>query len=160
MRARVALWSSILWLAFLPACANFNELTGPNLVPGVVASVEVPMTQTQLSVGSTIALQARVRDSNGNAVVDRTVFWTTSDSAIARVSPEGLVTGVHVGSVRIAVSVQGRSAVATLTVTARAVASILVNPPSPNIFVGGQLQLASVTLGESGDVLAGRSVFW
>ena len=105
-------------------------------------------------------LQARVRDSNGNTVVDRTVTWTTSDTTIARVSPEGLVTGVRVGSVRIAVSVQGRSAVATLNVTARAVASILVNPPSPNIFVGGQLQLASVTLGESGDVLAGRSVFW
>ncbi|MEP6834736.1 MAG: Ig-like domain-containing protein [Gemmatimonas sp.] len=39
-------------------------------------------------------------------------------------------------------------------------ASILVNPPSPNLLVGGQLQLSSITLGESGDVLAGRSVFW
>ena len=160
MRTRVGVWWKVLLLALLPACANFNELTGPTLVPGVVASVEVPSTQTQLSVGSTLALQARVRDGNGNTVVDRTVLWTTSDSTIARVSPEGLVTGMRVGTVRIAVSVQGRSAVATLNVTARAVASILVNPPSPNILVGGQLQLSSLTLGESGDVLAGRSVFW
>lgn len=135
-------------------------MTGPTVVPGVVASVEIPTTQTKLSVGSTLALQAKVYDGSRNSVVDKSVFWTSSDSAIAKVSREGVVTGIGAGPVRIAASVQGRSAVANLTVTPRAVASILVNPPSPNILVGGTLQLSSVTLGESGDVLADRPVLW
>lgn len=160
LRTRLGLWCSLLLLVWLPACASFNEMTGPTVVPGVVASVEIPTTQTKLSVGSTLALQAKVYDGSRNTVVDKSVFWTSNDSTIAKVSREGVVTGVGAGAVRIAASVQGRSAVANLTVTARAVASILVNPPSPNILVGGTLQLSSVTLGESGDVLAGRAVFW
>jgi uncharacterized protein YjdB len=160
MRARVALWFSLFFLVLLPACASFNELTGPTLVPGVVASVEVPTTQTSLSVGSTLALQARIRDGGGNTVVDKSVMWTSSDTSVARVSPEGVVTGVREGTARIAASVQGRSAITMLNITSRPVASVLVNPPSPNILVGAQLQLSSTTLGEAGDVLAGRSVFW
>ena len=160
MGTRIAWWGGVLLLLSLPACASFNELTGPTAVPGVVASVEVTNVQPQLSVGASLPLQALIRDANGNPVVDRTILWSTSDSGIARVSAEGVVTGIGVGTVKIAASVQGRSATATLLVTARPVASIMVNPPSPSILVGGQLQLSSTTLGESGDVLFGRSVFW
>lgn len=160
LHSRFALLASLIALVFLPACASFNELTGPTVVPGVVAAVDIPTTQTKLSVGSTLALQAKIYDGSRNTIVDKSVLWTSSDSTIAKVSPEGVVTGIGVGAVRIAASVQGRSAVASLTVTARAVASILVNPPSPNILVGATMQLSSVTLGESGDILAGRSVAW
>ncbi|MEO7359995.1 MAG: Ig-like domain-containing protein, partial [Gemmatimonadaceae bacterium] len=160
LRTHFALWCSLLVLVLLPACASFNELTGPTVVPGVVASVDIPTSQTKLSVGSTLALQAKVYDGSRNTIVDKSVIWTSSDSSVATVSAEGVVTGMGVGPVRIAASVQGRSAVANLTVTARTVASILVNPPSPSILVGATLQLSSVTLGESGDILAGRSVFW
>lgn len=160
LKARTLRWLSLLVVALLPACANFNELTGPTLVPGVVASVEVPTPEAPLTVGASVALQARVRDASGSTVVDRSVLWTTSDSTVARVSAEGVVTGVSVGTVRIAASAQGRSGTATIIITSRPVASILVNPPTPNVLVGGQLQLTSVTLGESGDILSGRSVFW
>ena len=160
LRTQLSLWCSLLVLVFLPACASFNELTGPTVVPGVVASVDIPTPETRLSVGGTLALQAKIYDGSRNAIVDKSVFWTSSDSAVATVSVEGVVTGMGVGPVRIAASVQGRSAVVNLTVTARTVASILVNPPSPSILVGGMLQLSSVTLGESGDILSGRSVFW
>lgn len=160
LRTRLALWCSLLVLVCLPACASFNELTGPTVVPGVVASIDIPTTQTKLSVGATLALQANVLDGSRNTIVDKSVFWTSSDTAIAKVSAEGVVTGMGVGPVRIAASVQGRSAVANLTVTARTVASIQVNLPSPNILVGATLQLSSVTLGESNDILLGRFVTW
>ncbi|MEP6765015.1 MAG: Ig-like domain-containing protein, partial [Gemmatimonadaceae bacterium] len=160
MRVRRGFWWSLLLLLYLPACTSFNDLTGPKAVPNVVASVEVPLPQATLGVGGTIALQALIRDGNGKLVSDHAVMWTTNDALIARVSPEGLVTAVGVGIAKIAASAEGRSAIATLTITPRAVASVRVNVPNADIFIGSQLQLTSTTLGEGGDVLTGRTVFW
>jgi uncharacterized protein YjdB len=152
--------AAVLALSTMQACANFNELTGPKAIPNPVATVDVPVPISVLSVGATVALQAMARDAGGQPVSDRPVVWSSSDTTIARVSAAGVVTAVGVGRVRIAASVDGRSAVATLSVTARSVASVVVRPGNPSILVGGQLQLFSTMLGESGDTLAGRNVLW
>lgn len=146
--------------AVFGACRGVGDLTGPTPVNVPVASVEISTVQLSLVEGSSVALQVTARNESNQTVTDRKVVWSTSDSAVARVSSAGLVTAVRAGTAQIAVTVEGKSAVARLTVSARAVATVQVTPTTPTLLTGGFLQLTARTLDETGGVLTNRPVFW
>lgn len=84
--------------------------------PAVVAVTGVTMSPTSASVliGATTQLTATVAPTNAN---NKTVTWTSSNSAIASVSSTGLVTGVAAGSATITVTTQDGNKTATSTIT-------------------------------------------
>jgi len=61
-------------------------------------------------------LSATPLDSTGTPT-DQPVTWATSDSTVATVSQDGMVTGVNVGHATITASSQGQSGAAAVTVT-------------------------------------------
>jgi hypothetical protein len=81
-------------------------------------SVEVEPSQLTIDVGDTLELSATVKDSAGN-VLDQTVTWSTSNSAIVSVDSNGLATGQAVGDATIsAKSGECDSGAASVSVTA------------------------------------------
>jgi parallel beta-helix repeat protein len=88
--------------------------------PAPVASVGVSPASASLAVGDTVRLVATPRDADGNALTGRSVTWTTSGAAVATVSSTGLVTGMGAGTATISATSEGRTGVATVTVTTSA----------------------------------------
>ena len=146
--------------ALSTACKGLGDITSPKPVETPVGSVVLSIEQFSLSEGATLALQATPRDEADRAISDRRVFWSSSDTTVATVSSAGLVAAVKTGSATIAASVDGKSATARVTVTARGVASVQLTPTAPSLLVGGFVQLSARTLDESGATLLNRNVFW
>lgn len=82
-----------------------------------VESVTVEPEELELAPGETGQLAATVFGPAGAVLDDRTVEWSTSDSAVAEVSETGLVTAVGgVGPVIITAAVEGQTGTATVVV--------------------------------------------
>jgi hypothetical protein len=111
--------------------------------------------------GANVQLSATVRDVDGVVVTDRVVTWTTSSAPVATVSASGVVTGVGSGSVTITATSEGKSGTTSVTVLAVPVASVTIQPPSPDtVFIGYTAQLTAITKDSDGGVLNGRAVTW
>lgn len=151
-------WLLPLLLIFLAACETTSSPTVAE-APSV-ASIQLSQNQLTLGVGGTAALQALVRDGGGRSLSDQVVFWSSSDSTVARVSASGVVTAVTPGTAQIAATAAGRSAVAVVVVAPQAVASVVVSPSQPKMLVGEQVKLSAQTFDANGAVLDGRLVTW
>ncbi|MCX7746277.1 MAG: Ig-like domain-containing protein, partial [Clostridia bacterium] len=109
-----------------------------------VSSVSVNPPTATLEVGDlaaqdkkSIQLTATVSPSDAT---NKSITWTTSDNAVAKVDANGLVTAVSPGVATItATSVNGKSATASITVVSKQsipVSSVSVNPPTATLEVG------------------------
>ena len=99
-----------------------GKLTGNIPTNGVVYKVtEVKLDKTNLSleVGDTATLTATVEPDEAS---NKNVTWESSDSSVATVDANGVVTAVAQGSTTIKATVDGKSAECTVTVKA---------PPEP-----------------------------
>lgn len=105
-------------------------------------------------------MTAILRDAAGVVLTGRPVVWSSSDNSKASVSPDGVVTGIAVGSVTISASSEGKSGSFALTVSLVPVATITVTPTTPTVIAGGTRQLAATTLSAAGATLTGRAIAW
>lgn len=154
---------------------NLNAVYGPlsNTVsatttasgppPAPVASVSVTPASSTLQIGATVQLSAVTRDSSNNVVTGRVIAWSSSNSAISRVSTSGLVTAVAAGSATITATSETKTGTAAITVSAPApapVATVSVSPASSTLLVGATVQLSAITRDANNNVLSGRVVTW
>jgi len=84
--------------------------------PEPVASVEVSPSSGSVRVGETIQLTATPRDSEGNALIDRNVTWSSSNAGVARADSTGLVLGLAEGNATITAMSEGKSGTSTISV--------------------------------------------
>ena len=94
-----------------------NGTSAITVVHMPVASLTVTPASASVSAGSTVQLTAIPRDANGNALVGRTVTWSSNTTAAATVNGSGLVTGVAAGSATITATSEGQSGTSAVTVT-------------------------------------------
>jgi hypothetical protein len=87
--------------------------------PAQVASVSLNVTAVSLEEGENEQLTATPRDANGAPIAGLGMVWTSSDATIATVDALGKVAAVRPGSATITVRVHGKTAAATVTVSAR-----------------------------------------
>jgi len=88
------------------------------IAPRPIASVEVtPPTATLTQVGATVQLSATVRDDAGAVVTDRTITWSSSNTAVATVSTGGLVTAMAAGTATVSATVDTKSGNAGIVVS-------------------------------------------
>ncbi len=101
-------------------------------VPPVnVVAVRLEPVAVTLRVGEAAQLAAVAQGQKGGALRDLPVQWQSSDAAIARVSPDGVVTGLRFGTARVAATVGGRRA--TMAVEVKAASAV----SAPRLRVGG-----------------------
>src|SRR3954466_6616224 len=77
-----------------------------------VKSISVLPSTATVMAGSTVRLTATANPPGSAA----TLTWSSSNSAIATISPSGVVAGVAVGSASIRVSAGGKTGMATVNV--------------------------------------------
>ncbi len=129
--------------------------------PMPVASVAVTPATPSIQVGQTVQLTATPKDASGNTLTGRTVGWTSSNTAVATVSPSGgLVTGKAAGAATITATSEGKIGSAAVTVTQVPVASVAVSPATATIQIGQTAQLTATPKDASGNTLSGRVVTW
>ena len=101
-------------LAALLAMTNFIGCKNDDDDDGDVAveKVEITSTETDVEVGKTITLTAKVSPENAT---NKTVTWTSSDTAFATVDSTGKVTGVAAGTVKITAKAGEKTAAVDVT---------------------------------------------
>lgn len=123
---------AVVLIAALAACSSSTadtptstgvDTTGGS--PQTVAVVTITPSTLSLSVGGAGTLIAQAISSSGAAVTGKSVAWSSSNTSIAIVSA-GLVTGVGPGVALITATIDSKSAVVSVTVSAL--------PPSQAIF--------------------------
>jgi serine/threonine-protein kinase len=124
-----------------------------------IAAISVVPNAAPLTVGSTMTLSAVLRDGSGKRLEDRTITWTSSSSAVS-VSPNGQVLAVGPGTAMVTASSEGRSASATITVSAVPVASLTLSSPPNELGVGDSVRLTAMARDGKGGALANRQTTW
>ena len=148
------------------ALTSFGLLTCESpTTPVTVSAVAVSPLAASLLPGQTVQLSASPTDGGGVALPGRPVTWSSTDTTVARVASSGLVlaasyVGSAVRTAGIAASAEGKSGVATITVTPLPVALVLVSPANSTALLGQNPQLTATTQDSSGQFLTGRSIAW
>ncbi|NNF38133.1 MAG: hypothetical protein HKN71_05670, partial [Gemmatimonadetes bacterium] len=128
-----------------------------------VASVLVEPDSASMAVDGQVAYSVRAFDAAGAELFGRAATWAIGDEAIATVDATGVVTGVAAGSTKVTATVEGASDDAIVVVAAAApisVNSVIVQPDSASILVGGGLLYTVRTFDATGAELFGRPVTW
>ena len=131
----------------------------------VVTTVTVSPPSASVVAGSTVTLQATVKDQNGNVMSGQTIAWTSSNTAAATVSGGGVVTGVAAGASTITATVGTKSGTSAITVTAApppapVVTTVTVSPPSASVVAGSTVTLQATVKDQNGNVMTGQTVTW
>ena len=93
-------------------------------VVDAVATVVMSPPTASVPVGQQLQLLASPLDADGNIIVGRRTSWASSAPAVVTVSPAGLVTGAVAGTAVITATIDGKSAVSSITVSDDLVMSI------------------------------------
>jgi hypothetical protein len=142
------------------ACGGAYDSAGPPTGSVTVSSVAVSGTAT-LEVGHTSQMGASATGTDGYTMTGRTFTWSSSNTAVATVNENGLVTAVGAGTATITASTGGKSGSRTVTVTG--------TPPSQNTIAitgtlsaqaGATSQLTATVRDASGSVVANAPVSW
>jgi serine/threonine protein kinase/uncharacterized protein YjdB/alpha-tubulin suppressor-like RCC1 family protein len=139
-----------------------NAVAAVTIAAIPVATVSVTPATLTLAAGKTAQLAASLRDARNTIMTDRQVRWSSSDAAVATVSPGGIVTGVAGGTATITATseVVTGSAAVTVTSTALPVASVNVTPATLTVATGKTAQLSASVHDARGGVLEDRELRW
>ena len=114
LRIAAALAALLAMTNFI-GCKNDDDDDGDETV--AVTEVKITSTVKEVTAGETITLEATVSPENAT---DKTVTWTSADTAIATVDSTGKVTGVAAGTVKITAKAGEKTAEVDVTVKAAA----------------------------------------
>lgn len=162
VRTSIAL-HAIALIVLIAACSASGGV-GPGGDGGkssVVDSIALSLDSTSLVVGDTVRLSAVPRDSAGNAVTGVSLTWSSSDTSVAVVSSDGLVTAKDLGEadIEVAASSAASGRIAAMGVSAssrggnhrsrvhiRGVPRVVITPSSKSVDLGATVQYsASIT---------------
>jgi uncharacterized protein YjdB len=129
------------------------------VLPVPVATVTLDPTSLRLEPGQTATLVATTRSADGTVLTGRVVTFASDNVNVARVSSDGVVTGVAPGTATITATSEGRSATATVTVQPT-VAYVIVSPTTVFLKKNTTVQLSVTAYDAGGHVIVGRAVTW
>ena len=125
--------------------ATSGSVTGNaslTVTPAVALSVNVVPATLSMPLGTTAQLQAIASMSDGSQqTLSSSVAWQTSQSAMAKVNAQGVVTAVGQGAAQVSAAYQGLTNSASITVVPPVVVSIAITPVSSSLPVGETVQL-------------------
>lgn len=128
-------------------CKNF--FIGPTLT-----TVTVTPSTPSVAVGKTQQMVATGTYDNGTTdTVTDSASWSTSDSSIAEVSANGLVTGLSAGTATISATLNGLTGSTTVTVTVANLSSISITTTSQSISSAQTAQFTATGILQNGNTV-------
>ena len=110
--------------------------------PNQVASIEVSSTSHTLVLGSTLQFSAIARNLNDAMISGKTFTWRSSNTTVARVNANGLLTAFAAGETNITAEVEGVSSPnVPVTVTSTSRTGAFTKNPSTSYNVSGTATL-------------------
>jgi uncharacterized protein YjdB len=127
-----------------------------------VGSLRVTPTTSTVYPNATTTLVATAYDDAGRvmALGSTTPRWSSSNTAIATVSDDGVVTGKARGSAIITARISSKAATATVNVLDEPVSSVAVGLEVSTLEIGQTTQASATLKDGSGTTLTGRTVAW
>lgn len=128
-----------------------------------VTRVVVTPANDQVAINQTRAMVATVTGASGQSIGGRNVTWRSSNTSVATVNSQGIVSGIALGTVTITASVEldavdGSTSVTVINVP---VASVALAPSSPQILrLGSVLQVTATPRDANNNPITGRTVTW
>ncbi|AKU90058.1 Ig-like domain-containing protein [Vulgatibacter incomptus] len=168
MAPRIATLARLLMMgthALCWACGTPPPVNPPvEVEPEVAASIRVEPESIRLHPGETAELHATAWSDAGKQVAVERFDWSSSSTATATVSAEGLVEAISPGEVVVSVradGIEGTSQIVVLPIDdGERVARIEIEPDSLALLVHQGKRLHATVLSEHGTVLEDRKVEW
>ena len=142
-----------------PASPGAGAVHGapPGVGDGRANTIQITPPVATVEEGVTTPLTCTALDSRG-VVVSSTRSWTVSDGNVASVADNGVVTGVNSGNTVATCTVDGKTAMATVSVSPSPVAFVEVTPGAGIVTVGGSMQLKATPRDSTGAVVPNHQV--
>ncbi|HMS02165.1 MAG TPA: Ig-like domain-containing protein [Gemmatimonadaceae bacterium] len=113
-----------------------------------------------LRLGVPRQLNAQLLDSLNQNVTGRVVTWTPLTPTVATVSPNGSVTGISLGTVRITAQVDAAVDTVQFTVTRIPVGDVDIEPTQTSVIQGKTTTLSVIVKDSVGTEVTDRTVNW
>jgi uncharacterized protein YjdB len=142
--------------------ASVGEVKGAaQVVVSIPASVSVSAVSKELRPGETVVLSVTVVDDTGKPVtVPRTITWSTSDAAVARVV-DGKVEAVGPGSATLTAATGSLKGIAAVTVRVPEFAKLALTPAkTQTLKKGDRFTFKVAALDKKGQKVGGVPVAW
>ena len=146
-----------------PTSPEPSTPTPPAPPPAPVAtSISVtPSSHTLATIGASVQLMATVRDQNNNPMAGQAVTWSSSNTAVATVSGNGLVTAVANGAAQIRAQSGNATGTANITVAEPVPTRITIAPTSHTLeMIGATVQLTATVRDQRNNIMSGQSITW
>jgi uncharacterized protein YjdB len=127
------------------------------LVP--VATVDVTPATAAITLGTTLQLTAVPKDASGNPLI-RPVTWASSNTSVAPVDGNGVVTGLATGTATITATSRGKNGTSLITVRVPVASITISDPGTEPVAPGATLQLTATAFDANNNQLPGRSFNW
>ena len=120
----------------------------------------IPIKATLTALGEPLQLKATVNDKENQPIPDAPVSWSSSNTSVVNVSPQGLVTARGNGKVTITAKSGAKSSTAEITVVQLAT-TIEITPAGPLRIIAGRSQQLDATVRDpNNNPIADADVRW
>lgn len=151
----------LLAAALVAGAASCDSPTGGGDGPVVTALTVEPQRDT-LAPAESITLRAAAMGDDGVAVANPVLTWVSSDTLVATVTFQGIVTGRTAGVADVTAHADGARATARIWVVPAPprVEAVEVTPGAPALQAGATLQLTAVARDGANEPVPGAAVAW
>ncbi len=125
-----------------------------------VAAIRVLPPSPTVAIADDEQLSVHVRDAFGVELEGRVVHWRSKNPRIVRVSPDGRLAGVSVGSAEVVATSGGRSASTFVRVTPLAVSTVRITPATVTVQSGEEIRLEAEAITAKGRAVSGLDISW
>lgn len=137
----------------ISACDGFKKIPDACSVTIAPRELTVPVNGTSVVIGTAF-------DCSGASIAKKTIKFSSSNSAIASVTPTGQVIGVAVGTATVSAVANGKTGDAVVTVTPERITNVTTSPTTSTLRRNQTLQMTAVGKNAVGNVVTGLTFQW
>ncbi len=123
-------------------------------------SVTISPSTFTVPVNGAVSVAGTAFDCKGNSIRDKTINFTSNNTAVATVTTSGQVIGVSVGQTTVSAVSNDKSGTAQVTVTPEIATTVTVSPATTTLRITNQKQLTASAKNAAGTVISGRTYRW
>jgi uncharacterized protein YjdB len=148
-------------LALNTACVERGDPVGvsPPTIQAVARVVITPPVANML-VGTRLRLQAETKDKDGNALRDRRISYTSSDTSVVSVSSSGVLTAKDTGAAEITAISEHKQQTVAIAVVGIPVGSVKLSPATIELTIGATSTLSVDLTDRAGHSISERPLTW